>query len=113
MVVLSYIPAAPGFDVLVHLPDDRNFYARPVIAWVLMRDGGSVRASPVAVTEPKPVAEDRPVRLPNGEVICGELEWATTEKWLDDMNAGTTPQASERKPTILALDTFRSKMRGE
>lgn len=116
-VDVDYVAAAPGFDVLTYLPTSRDFNARPVVAWAVTLDPteGVVHAYPVSVGRDQAFADDPVVRLPTGEVVCGDMEWSNTAKWLD-FRQHDTPQ--EPKPTpqqmapVLALDAFRNRFKG-
>lgn len=116
---IQYVPAQPGFDVLLYMPDDKVFEAHPVVAWaVLHGDENFICAQPVTVLSWS-INDDRPVRMPNGEVVCDDRLWTTAEEWLAEMKTNDgTPLAIEdvTKPKIgapvLALDSFRDKFRG-
>lgn len=109
---IEFVPAAPGFDVLTFLPDDKTFDARPVIAWAILRaDDGTVRAWPVSVSESWSVNDDRPVRLPDGQVVCGDMEWPTDAEWLAHAVKGTFAISPQKAAPVLALDAFRGKLR--
>lgn len=114
---IGYVSAVQGYEVLVHLPDDKTYEAQPVVAWaVLPGEENFVAAHPVTL-QPWLVTDDRPVRLPSGEVICGDMQWANADEWLADMEAGLQMPAWAKKQAdnapILALDTFRNKFQGQ
>lgn len=117
---VTYVPAATGFEVLTYLPDDKTYFARPVVAWAILADAeGFVRAFPLTPGESLSLNADPVVHLPNGEVVSGDLEWATLTEWLNHTKANGVPHPhtglvsdAQRKAPILALDAFRSKFRG-
>lgn len=116
---VTYIPAAVGFEILTYLPDDKAYYARPVVAWaILAGEGETVRAFPLASGESASLNADPVVCLPTGEIVCGDLEWESLAVWLDHMNTNGVPHAhtgkvsdEQHKAPILALDAFRNKFR--
>lgn len=117
---VTYIPAATGFEVLTYLPDDKAYYARPVVAWAILTDDAAfVRAFPLTPGESLSLNVDPVVCLPNGEIVCGDLEWDSLTDWLTHMNTNGAPHANnanvtieQSKAPILALDAFRNKFRG-
>jgi hypothetical protein len=120
---INYVPALAGFDVLIFR--DKTFDALPVVAWAIMHGHeGFVIAWPVT-TQPWSINDDRTVRCPSGEVIFADRVWPTVESWLAEMktNDGVPLEAanvsapevalSDRPGTVLALDSFRDRFRGE
>lgn len=113
---IELVPAAPGFDVLLYRAEDKSFLARPVIAWAVTRtDDCEVRAAPIAVSEVLSLNEDWPIRLPDGQVVWGDAEWATAEEWAAEMQRKTPINVNIsplRDAPVLALDAFRGKFQG-
>lgn len=117
---VNYVPAAPGFEVLTYLPDDKTYYTRPVVAWAIVTDTDAfVRAFPLTPNESLSLNIDPVVCLPTGEIVCGDLEWDSPTDWLVHMNTNGVPHAhnanvsvEQSKAPILALDAFRNKFRG-
>lgn len=109
---VAIVPAASGFDVLIFLPDDSAFDARPVVAWAILctESEGFIRAFPVTVGQAWSINDDRSVRLPSGEVVCDDREWRTDAEWLADMiTEENLPRSPQQRASVLALDSFRSK----
>lgn len=113
---IEFVAALPGFDVLVFLPDDKTFDAVPIIAWACLAEAdGAVQALPMTPRTTFSVTDEEttvPVRLPDGRVIYGDLEFTTDAEWL----AHAVTNADKPKPVsprsgaaVLALDAFRHR----
>ncbi len=120
---IKYLTAEPGHDALVYLPDSKTFEAHPIVAWaILLADDNCICAQPITVLAWN-INDDRAVRGPSGEVVCNDRFWPTAEMWFAEMKANDgVPLKSEdieivhdmpTDNTVLALDSFRAKLRGQ
>lgn len=127
---IKYVPAAPGHDVLLYMPETKTFEEHPVVAWgVLLGEEDFVCAQPITVLAWN-INDDRAVRGPNGEVVWSDRFWPTVEQWLAEMksNDGVPLDSadddapakgddqialSDRPGVVLALNNFRDKFRSE